>query len=242
MSTRLVALHGFLGQPEDMSALKMALHLRHPEVDFQAVDVLSTLTATTKKSFQDWAKRFNQAQKNAHVERNILLGYSMGGRLALHAALDKPGLWDEVVLISAHPGLVSDNEKDERLKVDKEWADKFVQLPWQQVVKLWNDQPVFLGSDRPLREDLEPRRKELAKIMVNWSLAKQDFLGDSLVALKPKLHWYAGEKDTKFVQLFQHLKSEGFIEDVHVIKGAGHRIIFDNPQDLAQRLVQDLKL
>lgn len=242
MTTRLVALHGFLGQPEDLSHLKAAVFEKNPNIDFQIVDLMSTLTPTTKKSFQDWAKKFNQMQKNGHVERNILLGYSMGGRLALHAALDKPGLWDEVVLISTHPGLVNETERAERLKLDTEWAEKFIQLPWQQVVKLWNDQPVFLGSDRQLRDELEVKRKELAQIMINWSLAKQEFLGDSLIGLKPKLHWYAGEKDIKFVNLFHHLKTEGFIEDVHVIKEAGHRIIFDRPKDLAEQLVQDLKL
>ncbi len=240
--TRIVALHGFLGQPQDLRALKAAIQVKHPEVDFQTVDLYLSLTATTKKSFQDWAKKFNQIQKSGHVERNILLGYSMGGRLALQAALDKPGLWDEVVLISAHPGLADEESKSYRLQTDTDWAEKFVKLPWHEVVKLWNDQPVFAGSDRPMREDLEKKRKEISQVMVNWSLAKQDFLGESLIGLKPKLHWYAGEKDLKFVQLFQHLKAEGFIEDMHIIKDAGHRVIFDQPQDLANQLVQNLKL
>lgn len=240
--TRFVALPGFLGRPEDFSGLREALLSGHPEVDFQIVDIVSTLTATTKKSFQDWAKKFNQSQKGAHVERNILLGYSLGGRLALHAAYDKPGLWDEVVLISAHPGLISTEEKEERLMQDSKWAEKLANLPWQEVLTLWNEQPVFVGSKTPGREDLESRRKELSQIMVNWSLAKQDFAGEKLVNLKPKLHWYAGERDIKYVELFRHLKAEGFIEDMSVIPGAGHRIIFDKPKDLADQLVRDLKL
>lgn len=240
--TRIVALPGFLGQPEDFSVFKDALLSSHPEIDFQTVDVVSTLTTPSKKPFQDWAKKFNQSQKNAHIERNILLGYSMGGRLALHAAFDKPGLWDEVVLISTHPGLISADEKSERLKADSAWAEKLMTLPWQEVIKLWNDQPVFSGSKAPMRNELESKRKELSQIMLNWSLAKQDFLGEKLVDLKPKLRWYAGEKDIKFVELFRHLKTEGFIDDIYVIKGSGHRIIFDKPQDLADQLVRDLKL
>jgi pimeloyl-ACP methyl ester carboxylesterase len=101
-----------------------------PSVDFQTVDLFSTLATTKDKNLNEWAKKFNRQQKNKHLERNILLGYSLGGRLGLHAAYDKPGLWDEVVLVSAHPGSQSSVEKESRRQSDKEWAEKFLNLPW----------------------------------------------------------------------------------------------------------------
>ncbi len=109
-------------------------------------------------------------------------------------------------------------------------------------MSLWNGQSVFQGSDEPPRKESDFNRESLAAALVNWSLAEQDFVVDRILPLKPKLHWFAGEKDGKFVDLFNNLKVEGFIEDISVVKGAGHRVIFDNPQELARLLVQRLKL
>src|SRR5688500_7213032 len=103
--TRLVALHGFLGHPRDWDEFRKALKELSPQTDFQTIELPFKSGGRIPKSMGSWAKKFNQAQKSNHVERNILLGYSLGGRLALQAAIDKPGLWDEVVLVSSHPGL-----------------------------------------------------------------------------------------------------------------------------------------
>ena len=241
-TTRIVAIHGFLGGPQDWSDIKKCLNELVPDVEFQAVDLFSRLPNPREKSATDWAKRFNHLQKNRHVERNILIGYSLGGRLALQAVYDKPGLWDEVALLSAHPGLRAEQDKVARKKSDDTWAEKFLNLPWQDVVKLWNDQPVFVDTEKPVRRDSELSRDSLAAALVNWSLADHDFAPDQLVPLKPKLHWFAGENDHKYLSLFQDLKNAGFIEDVNVVKRAGHRLIFDNPAEVARLLVQKLDL
>jgi len=170
------------------------------------------------------------------------MGYSLGGRLALQAVYDKPGLWDEVVLLSAHPGLKAEQEKIARKNSDQVWADKFLNLPWQEVVKLWNDQPVFIHSQKPAREATEVNRESLADSLVNWSLADHDFSPDQLIPLKAKLHWLAGENDAKYLSLFQDLKTAGIIDDLTIVKSAGHRVHFDNPNAVARLLVQKLDL
>jgi len=240
--TRIVAIHGFLGNAHDWDDVKSVLHGLAPTVDFQTVDLFSRLPSTKEKTLHEWAKKFNRVQKNRHVERNILLGYSLGGRMALQAAYDKPGLWDEVVLISSNPGLLSPAEREARARGDQQWAQKFLSMPWSQVVKEWNDQPVFAGSREPQRRESDYSRESLASALVNWSLAGQDFAAEQIAQLKPKLHWFAGEKDGKYVDLFHNLKIDGFIEDTMVIKGSSHRVPFDNPEELARQLVQRLKL
>ncbi|OFZ19558.1 MAG: hypothetical protein A2Z20_08320 [Bdellovibrionales bacterium RBG_16_40_8] len=240
--TRIVALHGFLGKADDWAKFRLAMHDIAPLVEIQPAEIFVQLKSASLKTMKDWAKKFNQSQKSSHQERNILLGYSLGGRLALQAAMDKPGLWDEVILISAHPGLVGDENKAIRLKSDKEWAEKFIKLPWEEVVHLWNEQPVFIGGGEPQRAEADFDRPVLAKTLVNWSLGYQDFAEEELANLRPKLHWYTGEKDEKYVHLFQELRNAGFINDYHVIEGSGHRVIFDQPGKLAEQLARDLSL
>ncbi|MBT7213976.1 MAG: hypothetical protein HN869_02080, partial [Verrucomicrobia bacterium] len=51
---------------------------------------------------------------------DVILGYSMGGRLALHALTAAPEKWRAAIIVSAHPGLVSGQQ--ERREEDREWA------------------------------------------------------------------------------------------------------------------------
>lgn len=239
--TRIVAIHGFLGKPSDWHRLQDEIKKLAPECEFQAVDLQAAQLIKTK-SPKDWSKKFNQQQKSKHVERNILVGYSLGGRLALHAAIDKPGLWDKVVLISADPGLEDFVDEQARLKRDENWADKFAKMSWSEVMREWNKQDVFTGSHEPSRHENDYNRDQLIHMIKDWSLVHHDIREEALIDLKPKLIWYAGEKDAKYAHLFQNLRDKGFIEEVHTVQNAGHRLIFDNPTEFAHQLVTDLNL
>lgn len=239
--TRIVALHGFLGLPNDWQKLKTAIQKSVKECEFQSINLYES-EMIGAESLEEWAKTFNENQKDKHVERNILVGYSLGGRLALHAALDKPGLWDEIVLISAHPGLTDFGEIHSRMMSDIDWSAKFREMSWNELIHSWNDQPVFNGTTEPKRKEKDYNRDHLIHMIKDWSLAQHEVHEEALIPLKPKLRWYAGEKDQKYLNLFENLKAQGFIDELHVVKGAGHRIIFDNPEGLARQLVSDLNL
>jgi len=239
--TRLVALHGFLGRPKDWQAVANEVKHLRPDIQFEAVNLFENPQDATLP-LDEWAQKFNQQQKNQHVEKNILLGYSLGGRLSLQAALDKPGLWDEVVLVSTHPGLPTEEEKKVRQSADLNWAEKFANSKWSELMDEWNDQPVFIESHEPTRQEAEYDRATLARVLVNWSLANQDFVEDGLRSLKPKLHWLVGEKDLKFKERLQNLKKSGLIGDLGVLKGAGHRALFDSPKELARWISRRLKI
>lgn len=71
------ALHGFLTQPSLWDFLGLKIH---------ALDIYS-IPGTTQN---EWAKHFNATIPTKND--NILIGYSLGGRLALHALLDQPNL------------------------------------------------------------------------------------------------------------------------------------------------------
>ena len=108
----------------------------------------------SKNYFLDWTHRFHefafsQEHQNQHSnildigkiqvpsprtsDKNILIAYSLGGRLALHC-LCESNLWDGAILISAHPGFDKVTEKKEREKNDSHWASRFENEPWQDVI------------------------------------------------------------------------------------------------------------
>src|SRR5205085_956212 len=101
----------------------------------------------------------------------------LGGRLALHALLEKHSPWKKAVIISANPGLKSPEERNSRLQADQKWAEKFKNDPWEQVLTQWNDQPLFGGKSLPLIRPENSANKQLhAQVLMEFSLAYQNDL------------------------------------------------------------------
>ena len=240
--TRIVALHGFLGQPEDWTGLRDALHELAPRILFEAIHLPFRSAPGLPMTTAAWAQEFNRNQHGHRVARNVLIGYSLGARLALQATLDQPALWDEVVLVSSHPGCTEAQERSQRLKADEQWAERFISLPWADAIEAWNRQTVFAGSREPERRESDFDKAALAHVLLNWSPALDVVPPQALLGLEPKLHWYAGANDTKCIQRYQRLRSAGLLGEFHAIPDAGHRVIFDRPRELALQLVVNLNL
>lgn len=198
----IYALHGFLGRPSDwQESLPQAI----------AVDLFQAPI----KSFEEWAKQFNDSVP----EGSLLVGYSLGGRLALHALQENPIKWKGAVIISAHPGLpVAD--RPQRVIHDKKWAKRFLNDPWEKVMNDWNSQPVFSGHQIERREE-EFDRAILSSVLEQWSLGKQTELDVS--SLPMPLLWITGEKEHKKCPIFANPRSK-----VWIAPGAGHRVPWES--------------
>lgn len=199
LSVKVWALPGFLGLKSD----------------FDCMAGCEVVKIGTASSMQAWAKEFNSQVATYGAERNILVGYSMGGRLGLHAMQDRPELWEQGLFISSHPGL--DEGHKERLIADERWAERFEKEGWESLQAAWNGQNVFDASNQPRRHEHDYCRNELAAQLRNFSLGHQN------VSLPQNATWVVGEYDSKFRQL---------LPQARVIPQSGHRVIFDNPQAL----------
>ncbi|MFL5785619.1 MAG: alpha/beta fold hydrolase [Bacteriovoracaceae bacterium] len=181
--------HGFLGSPSDFEFL--------PEKEFVHHDLYQPLPVT-----------------NAD---DTLIGYSMGGRLAMELA-QKYG-FKKLILINAHPGLVDDKERQVRSQWEEEvierLSDPAAFLPW------WNALPLF-HADRPLT-NVPKGSIDLFKKML---LSRQENFLPFLQKHKTKVHWILGEKDPKYSALAHKLTEF----DVQLIPG-GHRL-FQKPEIL----------
>src|ERR1043165_5206156 len=115
----LIFFHGFLGAKEDWMEMLpffeeryhcIALDLPgHGETPY-CEEMLATLETTLKM-----------------YRKPILIGYSMGGRLALQLQQYASA----VVALSAHPGLSTQAEREARQKVDEVWSEKLLRFPFE---------------------------------------------------------------------------------------------------------------
>lgn len=194
----------------------------------------------------DFGKALN-ADASGEVFRGngrALLGYSMGGRLALHALLEHDHPWQAAVIVSAHPGLESSSEREARRASDAEWATKALTGNWQEFLAAWNAQPVL--GDAAMRSaqasgSLVTRRREIARSFVDWSLGAQVPLWERLREIKVPVLWVAGENDAKFRVLAERAVAEIPRARLAIAPGAGHRVPWDAEEWLADQVCHFLR-
>ena len=100
-------LHGAVGHPSDWGDF---IPLLEPHAA-----VAPDLYGDEIASFDEIGKAINGAGQTG----DVLIGYSMGGRLALHALIDSTAPWSKAVIIGADPGSGLDVERVAR---DTAWA------------------------------------------------------------------------------------------------------------------------
>lgn len=236
-------LHGFLGRPKDWDRTIDSLGgLR--TIFPVPVDYMNDPRLNSEVEFSQWAKNFNEwVQK--YPGRNVLVGYSLGGRLAMHSLELQPSLWEHVFLLSANPGFDDESpgeicgfpDREARWLKDSEWALLFKQAPWESLVKSWNNQPVFKGSvNEPERIESDYDRGLLELALTHWSLAVQKNMRPVLKEQARKISWLTGEMDIKFQDQALQLQSQIPEMNYVSVSRSSHRIPMDSAIFLAQAL------
>ena len=180
-------------------------------------------------------------RSSAH--RTIVLGYSLGARVALALAASRlllPSVGG-LCLVSCHPGLPDDDDvgRAARRTADGLWAERILQWPEVGLWREWDAQPVFAGSTKPAtRTGLPALRSVLARTMRVLSLADQPDYRPWLAAPERPVMWVTGARDAKFAALAEGLRSSGARVTLCTCAGAGHRVPWDQPSEFA-RLVTD---
>ncbi len=164
---------------------------------------------------------------------DVLIGYSMGGRLAL-LELERRK-FRAAVIVSA--GLNAPDEA--RRRGDEEWARRFETEDWSTLMRDWSAQPVLRGHavDR-FEGDYE--RAELARQLREWSPAVLP--PPRLEAIETPVLWVVGERDAKFLAMAKAAVVRVPGAELWVCPGAGHRVPWEQPEALVARLHDFLDL
>jgi 2-succinyl-6-hydroxy-2,4-cyclohexadiene-1-carboxylate synthase len=230
-------LHGSVGVAADWRPF--AKRMAAAKVGTRAVDLWRFLESGPLPLAEFGAALNADATDEARTTPKVLLGYSMGGRLALHALLEKDHPWQAAVIVSAHPGLEDNALREARRAADSAWAAKALAGNWQTFLTEWNSQPV-LGANMPRDEGasaaMASHRREIARSFVDWSLGMQEALWDRLSQIHIPVLWVAGEKDEKFLELADRAVSALPQARLAVAPNAGHRVPWEAEEWLAREM------
>jgi 2-succinyl-6-hydroxy-2,4-cyclohexadiene-1-carboxylate synthase len=169
-------------------------------------------------------------------------GYSMGGRIALHAALHDPGAFRSLALVGVSAGV---EDRDERLRRDEELAAWIEEHTIEEVVDRWESQPVFATQSAELRAEQRADRlnhepRKLAQLLRSAGQGATPPVWDRLHELRCPVLLIAGERDERYVEAAHRMAELLPRARVRVVPGAGHAPQLEQPDLVAELLDEHL--
>jgi len=243
--TATVVLHGFTGSaaamvpltsrlPGPVLALDLPGHGSGPisddPIDYTMAAAVAGVVAAT-----------------AHLEEFALVGYSMGGRVALRVALEYPDRVDSLALIGASAGIDDPVERAGRIAADEALADRIESEGIEWFADFWFDQPLFATQRYRLsveqQADLRAQRLAcdptgLALSLRGMGAGAVEPVGCRLGELSMPCALIAGADDAKFASIAHQMAAVIPQAIVRLIAEAGHAAHIEAPDTTAAVVIQ----
>ncbi|MPZ48869.1 MAG: 2-succinyl-6-hydroxy-2,4-cyclohexadiene-1-carboxylate synthase [Dehalococcoidia bacterium] len=179
------------------------------------------------------------------VEDFGVIGYSMGGRLALHLALAAPARIWGLVLEGASPGIEDEAERRKRVESDAELAQSIMTRGIESFVTRWQGQPLFASQVRLPAEVFERQRQQrlannplgLANSLRGMGAGSQEYLLPRLRTLRLPALLLAGAMDKAYSEWARRLEDELRDAVVEIIPGAGHAAHLEQPEYFSREVL-----
>jgi len=241
----LVALHGFTGQSTDYDPLASELSRERRLIapDLPGHGTRGGLRDTDAYTLDAHLRLIDAAAGSGPVD---LLGYSLGGRLALHWALTRPERLSRLILVGASPGLKTEDERVERRASDAALGDFIRSRGVATFFRYWHSQTMFrtlLGLPKERlaglllsRGDNDP--EGLALSLSHVGTGALPSLWHRLHELKVPVDLITGSEDVKFTAIGREMVTLIPRARHGEVEGAGHAVHLERPADLAAAILR----
>ncbi|PLT32195.1 2-succinyl-6-hydroxy-2,4-cyclohexadiene-1-carboxylate synthase [Bacillus sp. V5-8f] len=230
----LLLLHGFTGNLKTWLPLVQILESKYR---FIMVDLIGHGKTDSPEDYKRYsmekaAKDLKNILETIDVKKTNVLGYSMGGRLALSFARSYPEYVERLILESASPGLRTEEERSIRQESDRKLAGRILEKGIADFIDYWESIPLFESQKNlPLQKKLEIRRQRLlnsetglAGSLQGMGTGSQPSWWDQLQHIDFPVLLVTGELDQKFCNIADQMKNDIKNCEWIIIKGAGHAI------------------
>ena len=228
-----VLLHGFLGEPADWQPVVDRISGSMPCVAPSLADhpTLAALETALRRSVPAPA---------------VLIGYSMGARLALHLLLRDPERYRAGVLACGSPGLATAAERAERRRADARLAARLRGIAGREALRGflddWYAQPIFARvRAHPCYGGMLARRLRIdpgawAATLAHLGTGALPSLWDELPRLRPPTLVLAGEADARYVDVARRMETRSAALRVGVLPGSGHAVLCEKAAEFATQV------
>ena len=175
-----------------------------------------------------------------------LVGYSMGGRLALHVALALPDRVQRLVLIGASPGIADPDARSQRREADERLAGEVEQMTIEAFAGRWAQTGVLADQPPVVRAAVHADRLRntpagLAAALRGLGTGALPSLWERLGELTMPVELVVGERDEKFRGIAAEMVAALPGGRVHLVDGAGHAAHLEAPGAVAALISADTR-
>lgn len=174
----------------------------------------------------------------ASIDR--VIGYSLGGRIALSLIQLAPERFRSAVIISAHPGLLDPALREQRRLADQSWIRLLRDQGLEAFVTAWEHQPLFKTQARLAPEILARQRARrlsqrpegLASVLERLGLGEMPSTWEALARYQGRLDWIIGGEDRRFQAIAHEVVAHRPSTRLHVLENVGHNPLLEAPERL----------
>jgi 2-succinyl-6-hydroxy-2,4-cyclohexadiene-1-carboxylate synthase len=243
----VVALHGFTGNGADFAPLAQAwpeLNWLAPNLPGHARDPHAPEAPKDDCSLQATLRYLDSVAASTAHKPKILLGYSLGGRLALHWALAQPNRWAALVLIGGSAGLTNRGDRAARKAQDEALARQILSGGVAAFLDEWRQRPLIATQAqlpaswlRAMDANRAQLRAEgLAASLRGCGRGELESVEDRLAELSLPVLWCAGAEDEKYAALANQMAARCPRGESFIVPQAGHMAHLENCSAFAQGL------
>jgi 2-succinyl-6-hydroxy-2,4-cyclohexadiene-1-carboxylate synthase len=176
---------------------------------------------------------------------SVLVGYSLGGRLALRAALRSPSSFAAVVLVSSTAGIEEGPLRVQRVEADEKLASWIEVMPIEDIVALWERQPLFADQSDLLVDEQRPGRlshdpRSLALLLRTAGQGTLEPVWHELRTLDVPLLAIAGARDDGYSAAAKRIASVAPNARAAIVEEAGHAAHLQQPARVADLITEFL--
>jgi 2-succinyl-6-hydroxy-2,4-cyclohexadiene-1-carboxylate synthase len=248
----IIAIHGFTGNAAIFDSFAAAAGndytVIRPELqghgksdapdDPKLYDMKHTLLALT------------EIADRMEVKQAHWLGYSLGGRIALAAAVSLPERAISLTVESSSAGIDNIKERKARKESDDALADKIEKESLDEFVDYWESQPIFgplnrlpLEIKKGLRQQrLQNNAKGLANSLRGIGAGIQAPLYKKLSGVKFPCLFIAGEEDSKYSAIAKRMHNSVSLGNIFLAYQSGHAVHLEQPEVFNRAVMRFLKM
>lgn len=240
----LLLLHGFTGSAAGWAqhAVAFARQARVIAVDLLGHGLSEVPETPARYTVEHGVQDLLALLDRLDVQSADLLGYSMGGRLALRLAIVAPERCGRLVLESASPGIADPLERAARVVSDEALAASIERAGLGVFVEQWERQPLFASqSSLPaeVRAGLRAERlrnspRGLASNLRGMGTGRQEPLWDKLQAIRAPTLIIVGQLDDRYRQLGAAMEMVISSARLAIVPHAGHAVHLEQPAAFQQ--------
>ena len=236
----VMLLHGFTGSMNTWNAfIEDYKHcFQFISLDLLGHGLTEAPNDATRYEMQNATKDIKDLLLELNIQSAHILGYSMGGRLALGFAVHYPEFVQTLTLESSSPGLDDEKERKDRIVRDAQLAERIRDFGIERFVDEWGKIPLFASQERlsdhkkaVIREERVSHKSiGVQNSLLGMGTGSQPSFWSKLEELHFPVLLLVGELDEKFVHIGRKMQNLLNISQFETIIDTGHAIHVEEPK------------